>query len=127
MELCGHATLAASKTLLTLNPDLLTIQFQTRWKGQLTAEKSNDEVIITLPIPEIGLTVSNEKILATFCDAAGIEKGEVIGITHVKWGPGSYIIELASKVDLGGLKIAGKDLVSSQSETIIRLAQSKRS
>jgi len=112
VELCGHATLAASCVLLSLNPKFSTLLFQTL-SGQLIAERSGEEITITLPINLLEASSSDEKILSTFCSASGVEKGDVVQVTPFRWGSGSIIFELKSDVDLVKLEFDTKALVGS--------------
>ncbi len=47
-----------------------------------------------------------------FCGAVGVEEGVVKQVTPFKWGSGSLVFEIESEVDLKGLKVDFKKLVS---------------
>ena len=113
MELCGHATLAASKTLLLLHPEVDIFRFQTK-SGQLTARRSGVDVIISLPIPALDPTdqKSSAKLISELQQAIGIAEADLVAASTLEWGDGSAIFELGSDVDLLGLKFDIKALVS---------------
>ena len=114
MELCGHATLAASSVLFSLHPDISTLTLHTRWAGSLTAQRASSpaQITIALPINPLEAPAATPESLTTFCDASGLEQGDVIQVTPFRWGTGSIIFELQPSVDLAGLKVDVKRFVN---------------
>lgn len=49
IPLCGHATLASSKVLFDLHPDLRHLQLQTIQKLQLDIQCEDDQIVMTFP------------------------------------------------------------------------------
>lgn len=77
----------------------------------MTAERSGERVTISLPIPPLEAPSTDEKAVQTFCDATGLEKGDVVQITPFRWSKGSTLVELDSKVDLKAMKVDIRALV----------------
>jgi len=128
VPICGHATLAAAKVVLSRYPGLSQIKFQTRFWGHLTARRRFDgiedsgtlEVTIslsTLPKPALDQLVETgprnlETLACPLANVLGIQMEQVIGVGEFKYNDKSLIVEVAPNVDLGNLTVDPKALVS---------------
>lgn len=137
-ELCGHATLASAAVLFERDPSLTMIEFETRWAGELRAEKVDDGIEIALPtIPQGALnkledeTVAarqKEEVLEALLKAIPqLKHEEVKQVFKWPWGgEESCIIEIEGSVPLKDLKVEGKAMVSLiNRSTDVQLAVSK--
>jgi PhzF family phenazine biosynthesis protein len=72
VRLCGHATLATAYVLLrVLSPELGSVRFETRFRGQLTVEKKNDFLAMDFP----GFSPQSRKVApAILNQALGLNK-----------------------------------------------------
>jgi predicted PhzF superfamily epimerase YddE/YHI9 len=128
VPICGHATLAAAKVVLSRYPDLLEIKFATRYWGELTAKRwtggvedtNSLEVVISLStLPKTALDKLVEEGPSNLSNLAeplasilGIQKEQVIGVGEFKYNDKSLIVEVAPDVDLANGKVDPKALVS---------------
>ena len=128
VPICGHATLAAAKVVLSRYPGLSQIKFQTQFWGQLTAKRRVDgiensntlEVTIslsTLPKPALDKLVETgprnlETLAEPLADVLGVQMEQVIGVGEFKYNDKSLIVEVAQEVDLANLRVDPKALVS---------------
>jgi predicted PhzF superfamily epimerase YddE/YHI9 len=127
VPICGHATLAASKVVLSRYPHLSEIKFETRFWGELTAKKRDGgihdenslEVTISLSTlsPEAlsKFTETSAQQLAEhrrdIADTLQIKEEQVIAAGEYQFVEKSLIIELAPEVDLAALKLDPKAVV----------------
>jgi predicted PhzF superfamily epimerase YddE/YHI9 len=128
VPICGHATLAAAKVILSKYPGHSQIKFQTRFWGELTAKRRIDgikdantlEVTIslsTLPKPALDKLVETgprnlERLAESLANVLGIQKEQVVGVGEFKYNDKSLIVEVAQEVDLANLTVDPKALVS---------------
>lgn len=128
VPICGHATLASAKVVLSRYPTLSEVKFQTRFWGELTAKKRSGgiedpntlEVTIslsTLPKPALDQLVKTgprnlETLGEPLANVLGIRKEQVIGVGEFKYNEKSLIVEITEDVDLANLKVDAKALVS---------------
>jgi len=128
VPICGHATLATAKVVLSRFPGLSQIKFQTRFWGELTAKRRIDGVedpntlevtisLSTLPKPALDELVETgprnlETLAGPLANVLGIQMEQVIGVGEFKYNDKSLIIELAPNVDLANLRVDPKALVS---------------
>lgn len=126
VELCGHATLAAAAVLFEREPDRNTLYFETRWAGELKAERKGAEGIeISLPTikqdaldkleDEALMLQHKEGALSALSEAMPeIQAQDVVRVFKYPWGGGggeSCIIELAGTVNLKELKVDARHMV----------------
>ena len=123
-ELCGHATLAAAAFLFEREPELATAHFETRWSGELRADRKEQGVEISLPtIPQATLDqLQDEALLSRHRDeAVGVLRKAMPDVDpkDVKRvfrfdnnGESHSIIELEGSVPLSDLKVDAKPMVS---------------
>jgi predicted PhzF superfamily epimerase YddE/YHI9 len=137
VPLCGHATLAASRVLFSLDRSLQTIQFQTRFSGTLRAKRISDgqnSTKIEIYLPTFSgdvLTASKDsaeralKLVRQHVGVFGLREDQVVGAVEYEFLGKSAIVQLSPEVDLEGLKYDPKDLVSllSSSHRIIVQAE----
>lgn len=128
VPICGHATLASAKVVLSLYPDIQEVIFETRFWGQLTAKRglTVDENTLELAISLSTLSKpALEKLIETgpnltrdlaspLSDALGIQPDQVLGVGEFEYVDKSLIVEIDAAVDLGGLKPDLKALVSAE-------------
>ncbi|WVW82069.1 hypothetical protein I302_104074 [Kwoniella bestiolae CBS 10118] len=120
VTLCGHATLASSKVLFSLNPALQLITFQTRFSGTLTARRvGQEEVEISLPtlsnevISKFGSTTSNDDETRALEGAFGLDRGGVVGVEEIDFsGNRCLIVQLSQGVDVEKIRVDIKALVA---------------
>ncbi|WWC99473.1 hypothetical protein V866_006376 [Kwoniella sp. B9012] len=119
VNLCGHATLASSKVLFTLHPNLSKIKFQTKYSGILTAVKVNEEEIqITLPglssktLSTFGTSPTNPQEAESLESAFGLNKGGILGYEEIDFsGNRCLIVQLSEEVNVQSVKVDIKALV----------------
>ncbi|OCF73599.1 hypothetical protein I204_05442 [Kwoniella mangroviensis CBS 8886] len=119
VNLCGHATLASSKVLFSLYPNLSKINFQTKFSGILTAVKVNEEEIqITLPglssktLSTFGNSPTNSEEVGLLESAFGLSKGGILGYEENDFsGNRCLIVQLNEDVDVQSVKVDIKALV----------------
>ena len=128
VPICGHATLAAAKVVLTKYSHLSEIKFETRFWGTLTVKRRTGGVedpntlevtisLSTLPKPALEKLVGTgqrnlETLAEPLASVLGIEKEQVVGVGEFKYNDKSLIVEVAPDVDLGNLAVDPKALVS---------------
>ncbi|WWC66585.1 uncharacterized protein I206_100488 [Kwoniella pini CBS 10737] len=121
VTLCGHATLASSRILFSLNPNLQIIKFKTRFSGQLLAKRIEDKVQITLPTLD-SKTLSQENVIKTdhqdeiekLENAFNLKNKEdkILGSFELEFsGHRSLIIQLNENVDIATIKVDKNALV----------------
>ncbi|WWD09196.1 hypothetical protein V865_007318 [Kwoniella europaea PYCC6329] len=119
VNLCGHATLASSKVLFSLYPNLSKIKFQTKYSGILTAIKvSEEEVEITLPglpskaLSKFGTSRTNSEEVGLLESAFGLSKGGILGYEEIDFsGNRCLIVQLNEDVNVQSVKVDIKALV----------------
>lgn len=118
VALCGHATLAASQAVFSINPAFETIEFTTRFSGVLTAKKVEDkQVEITLPsLPKNVLEAfggkSSKEDLTKVGSVFGVKEEEIVAVSPFAFGTrSSVIVSLSPQVDLAKIKASEADLV----------------
>lgn len=131
VALCGHATLAASQAVFSINPAFETIEFTTRFSGVLTAKKVEDkQVEITLPsLPKNVLEAfdgkSSKEDLTKVGSVFGVKEEEIVAVSPFVFGTrSSVIVSLSPQVDLSKIKASEADLVG---QSFIGFALSHRS
>ncbi|BEJ12356.1 hypothetical protein CspHIS471_0208160 [Cutaneotrichosporon sp. HIS471] len=107
VPLCGHATLAAATVLFHLHPNADEVEFETRWRGSLTARALErgkaTRVAISLPLPtELGPATEREEADARAALKSSSGVGEVVRVAHFEFGA---IVEVPSSVDIEALKV----------------------
>lgn len=126
MPICGHATLASAKVILSRYPTLEQATFDTRFWGQLVVKRSaapdenSLDIIISLStLPNETLKTIGEQAYSLtaekgpgFAKALGIQTDQVVSVGEFEFVDTSYIVEVAPDVDLESLKVDPKDLVS---------------
>lgn len=128
VPICGHATLAAAKVVLSKYANLSEIKFKTLFWGELTAKRRDDgiedantlEVTIslsTLPKPALDKLVETgprnlETLAEPLGSVLGIQKEQILGVGEFRYNDKSLIIEVSPEVDLANLTVDPKALVS---------------
>ncbi|OXB38546.1 hypothetical protein J007_01689 [Cryptococcus neoformans] len=126
VALCGHATLAASQAVFSINPAFETIEFTTRFSGVLTAKKVEDkQVEITLPsLPKNVLEAfdgkSSKEDLTKVGSVFGVKEEEIVAVSPFVFGTrSSVIVSLSPQVDLSKIKASEADLLAFSDGMII--------
>ncbi|OXG52506.1 hypothetical protein J010_01663 [Cryptococcus neoformans] len=126
VALCGHATLAASQAVFSINPAFETIEFTTRFSGVLTAKKVEDkQVEITLPsLPKNVLEAfggkSSKEDLTKVGSVFGVKEEEIVAVSPFAFGTrSSVIVSLSPQVDLAKIKASEADLLAFSDGMII--------
>ena len=128
VTLCGHATLASARVLFFLDSNLEKIKFETRWAGDLYAERIDDGLYSTtikifLPIWSEE-TISNvtrrieedtSKLKSKSAAVLGIQEDDVEEVVFYKGDYEGTVTRIKSHVDLANLKPDIKSFVSSLS------------
>ena len=128
VPICGHATLAAAKVVLTKYSHLSEIHFETRFWGTLTVKRRTGEAedlttlhvtisLSTLSKPALDKLVETgprnlETLAEPLASVLGIENEQVLGVGEFKYNDKSLIVEISQDVDLGNLTVDPKALVS---------------
>lgn len=119
VALCGHATLAASQAVFSINPAFETIEFTTRFSGVLTARQvEGKQVQITLPsLPQNVLETFGGKCskddLRKVGSVFGVKEEEIVAVSPFAFGTrSSVIVSLSPEVDLAKVEASEADLVS---------------
>lgn len=127
VPICGHATLAAGKVVLSKYPELPEVKFETRSWGELTARRriggiedpDSPEVTIslsTLPKAALDKLVENgprnlQELAEPIATVLGIQQEQVFGVGEFKYNKKSLIVEVGPDVDLANLRVDIKALV----------------
>ena len=127
VPICGHATLAASKVVLSRYPNISEIKFETKFWGELTAKKrqggnhTENSLEITISLSTLSpealskLSETGAEQLSEFGSSIAktlqIKEDQVVAVGEYQFVEKSLIIELAPEVDLGALKIDPKAVV----------------
>lgn len=126
VALCGHATLAASQAVFSINPDFETIEFTTRFSGVLTARKiESKQVEITLPsLPKNVLEAfdgkSSKEDLRKVSSVFGVKEEEIVAVSPFAFGTrSSVIVSLAPEVDLAKVEASEANLLAFSDGMII--------
>ncbi|KAE8540096.1 hypothetical protein D1P53_004034 [Cryptococcus gattii VGV] len=126
VALCGHATLAASQAVFSINPAFETIEFTTRFSGVLTARQvEGKQVQITLPsLPQNVLETFGGKCskddFRKVGSVFGVEEEEIVAVSPFAFGTrSSVIVSLSPEVDLAKVEVSEADLLAFSDGMII--------
>lgn len=113
--------------LFSQDPSLHKIRFQTRWSGELRAERvagegeSRNATKIQIYLPTFkgdtltASVISAEEALKSVKENAGllgVGEDQIVGAVHYEFLGKSAIVQLAPEVDLEGLKYDPREFVS---------------
>lgn len=112
VELCGHATLAASAVLFE-RETTMTLVFETRFAGELRATKVDGGIEISLPtLKQEHLDTMEQGDIAAIQATTGLREDQIEKVFKWPWGGGdSCIIQISSDVPLRDLKVDPKQMV----------------
>jgi PhzF family phenazine biosynthesis protein len=113
VELCGHATLAASAVLFEREPTLTLLTFETRFAGELHARKVDFGIEISLPtLKQEYLDTMGEGDKPAIQAATGLRADQIERVFKWPWGGGdSCIIQISRDVPLRDLQVDPKQMV----------------
>ncbi|WWC86047.1 uncharacterized protein L201_000918 [Kwoniella dendrophila CBS 6074] len=128
INLCGHATLASSEVLFSLNPLLETAKYHTK-SGILTAKRDgNDKVEISLPglskevlsnLVKEDIDQSETKGLARAFDIDNVESS-ILGYSEIDFsGIKCLVVQLNDNVKVDDIKVDIKALVEITGSAVV--------
>ncbi|TXT08950.1 hypothetical protein VHUM_02424 [Vanrija humicola] len=105
--LCGHASLVGAHTVFSLHPDAVAVEFETKTRGVVRADKfPNGEIGIELELQAAGVPAPEEKkrLAHILASAAGLNDDDVLEVTTWQDG-GAATAEIRPDIDLANTKV----------------------